>query len=689
MSPEPFYKRLLQRILGSPFALAEFVVRFLNLLLDGAEKLGVNLLGFAHEILALISTTLRWPLHFIKAAEGFFAALVNEANGLGTAVSQRMESIGGVIAGITSEVFHLVANTAFAPVIRLLMTLAEPLVVIVEVLFAIAVQVFERCEWIFGAIAAAVFEVGTFIAKILYGILCHVVDRILQIILPSPIGWLARWIIRQSIPARLLDSLERFASIDECVRVLAAPYVDFGRQWYASRDFNKLAFATPAILMSGALLLPIVLSLADSPHDKTLRYRRALAKAIDEEDGDRVKVMLARLEQLGDRKHENDVYQVAYADAEREGPEFAYYRMLNLAEGEDGGLRAAKLWIARHIISGDLEQDNEHALEFAGRLIDEAVASRGADDYTRRLQVELTFQRDGVDAGIASMEQYSLRQEWAQARLMRLYALKKNWSRARKMAIKVADAYNRRVKHQHEHTLARHMLHIEALLLLEDTDALKVAVDEIESRYGEKPLETFVAGAVLDRGMKFDSELAMTLHRLWPHATQLSDFLGKQLGDGNAKVSEFVSTRDADGFVDSRTYRVAGDQCYANGNPERALHFYQQATRVNAADADAWNNVAWIEYERGNLAVALDAATRAVTIRPMSNFLETRGQIFAKLKRWPESIRDLERALNGQLATSQTADTHRTLASAYDALGAVELAAVHRQRSVTDGPTYW
>ena len=57
-------------------------------------------------------------------------------------------------------------------------------------------------------------------------------------------------------------------------------------------------------------------------------------------------------------------------------------------------------------------------------------------------------------------------------------------------------------------------------------------------------------------------------------------------------------------------------------------------------------------------------------------FLDTRGQIFTKLKRWDDAIADLERAL----AVDEPArETHLALAECYEAKGLADLSRRHRQ----------
>jgi hypothetical protein len=114
----------------------------------------------------------------------------------------------------------------------------------------------------------------------------------------------------------------------------------------------------------------------------------------------------------------------------------------------------------------------------------------------------------------------------------------------------------------------------------------------------------------------------------------------------------------------------------------KAIDYLQRSTKLDDQDAIAWNNLAWALSEKpeptaAELAEALDAANNAVKLSPdEARFRETRGQIHRKLKNWPETIEDLEFAVNGM---PDSAEVHRGLAEAYEATGETELAALHRR----------
>jgi regulator of sirC expression with transglutaminase-like and TPR domain len=76
---------------------------------------------------------------------------------------------------------------------------------------------------------------------------------------------------------------------------------------------------------------------------------------------------------------------------------------------------------------------------------------------------------------------------------------------------------------------------------------------------------------------------------------------------------------------------------------------------------------------------ALQLADAAIQVDPQHpEIRETRGMILARLKRWTDSLVDLELALD---AMPERPRLHRTLAEVYSAIGDESLATLHQQLS--------
>ncbi|MBI2477660.1 MAG: hypothetical protein HYV60_03135 [Planctomycetia bacterium] len=112
--------------------------------------------------------------------------------------------------------------------------------------------------------------------------------------------------------------------------------------------------------------------------------------------------------------------------------------------------------------------------------------------------------------------------------------------------------------------------------------------------------------------------------------------------------------------------------------PAAKLHL-EQANRLNQNAPVILNNLAWVLASQAppESLRALDLVNTALQIAPgHPEILATRGQILMRLERWPDSLTDLEAALQ---KFQDRANLHESLAVVYTKLGDSELAEVHRE----------
>jgi predicted Zn-dependent protease len=122
-----------------------------------------------------------------------------------------------------------------------------------------------------------------------------------------------------------------------------------------------------------------------------------------------------------------------------------------------------------------------------------------------------------------------------------------------------------------------------------------------------------------------------------------------------------------------------GTAAAVTGDVPQARKYLEMAVHQDAANAVAWNNLAYVLLKVPNppLEDALNAANKALALVPDDfRFRQSRGEVLVKLGRWKEAVDDLEYALNG---APDATTIHQALAQAYEALGNKELAAAHRQ----------
>lgn len=136
----------------------------------------------------------------------------------------------------------------------------------------------------------------------------------------------------------------------------------------------------------------------------------------------------------------------------------------------------------------------------------------------------------------------------------------------------------------------------------------------------------------------------------------------------------------ADGGSPMMAHVIIGMRAALRGNADDARFHLDQALEHGGASPILLNNLAHVlafgpdhEYE-----AALELVDQALLQQPEASFIHvTRGQILARLERWPEAITALETALP---ELPDYAPLRQTLAEAYAAVGQDDLADNHRRR---------
>jgi len=150
----------------------------------------------------------------------------------------------------------------------------------------------------------------------------------------------------------------------------------------------------------------------------------------------------------------------------------------------------------------------------------------------------------------------------------------------------------------------------------------------------------------------------------------------------SAEIAAMYESITAKESVEAATLVPLGSLAVLLGKREEGLGHLERAVTLAPSHLVALNNLAYSLGERGgegDLERGLEMASRAVAMAAdrgtvPANLWETRGQIFAKLGRWRESVVDLERALKQM---SGSLPMHATLGRAYRELGQEDLAEEH------------
>lgn len=162
----------------------------------------------------------------------------------------------------------------------------------------------------------------------------------------------------------------------------------------------------------------------------------------------------------------------------------------------------------------------------------------------------------------------------------------------------------------------------------------------------------------------------------WKQILNLSAGDGPSAADAQRTLTDLLAQGDAG----SEVYALLGTHALQQRDEAAALRYLEQAERLNPQSGAVMNNLAWLLAfgKQPDLQRALVLANAAVLRYPHDPRLrDTRGRIFAKLRRWSDALSDLE-----QCRQAYDADPtyHQTLAEVYEQLGLAEPAEAHRRR---------
>lgn len=150
-------------------------------------------------------------------------------------------------------------------------------------------------------------------------------------------------------------------------------------------------------------------------------------------------------------------------------------------------------------------------------------------------------------------------------------------------------------------------------------------------------------------------------------------------GETADAAREFLLSNVTNGRSIGLSHLLLGTAAYERQDSTSAAYHLERAFESLRNAPIVVNNLAWFLAFRDppDLDRALHLIDEALARAPEDpRFLDTRGQIYTKQKRWDEAIADLERAL---AVEAPAAETHLALADCYEAKGLKDLAGRHRQ----------
>lgn len=506
------------------------------------------------------------------------------------------------------------------------------------------------------------------------------------------------------LPAWLLSFLRRLSS---WFGRITSNLSRFFTAWWSSRDFKKLAWSTPAVMMTVPLVGCMTLAVVNSNSSKILHYHRVAFEAAKDGEYERASLLRRKLKQLGYQKTESAAYLAALEMAEQGDFEGALGLMQSISlipgtqasnqgdqpsEGEqiedlpeNQGFVFGHLWICGALMdqlvtlgSEDLDWDliDQHA---------KRVLELEPDNISARYFSIKVDEREGMDV-LDRMTQLANEYPQFSMALMANHFSKSEFSAARQNARKFIRYFDSLTKAK---KIADFYIgYARAHAILGNQSESDDAIIEGHELFNEEELLQTVAAEVFNRRLatmsESDKNYLLTLkkaHIADRDNMEIANKLAQRWVEDKDATEPIISSLLDTNQLGANVARLAGDLHLANSNSEEAIRRYEDAIEIDPNVGEARNNLAWVlaNIPPLDLDRALELVNEAIALKyEDANYFETRGNIFFKLQRWQEAAADLERALNGGLSYDDARRAHETLVIVYEALGEHERAAAHR-----------
>lgn len=469
---------------------------------------------------------------------------------------------------------------------------------------------------------------------------------------------------------------------------------DFCLEWWFTRDFRKLIFAVPALL----LILPLgaagILSLRNTKPKRIRHYSAALREALDSETSEATGLLRSKLQQLGYRDLERLEFDEILAFAEGGDIGQAFQRMQKLAplDGTQPGLLDAHQWIGMVLL--DRKVTVPDVVDRLERHAQAILRVEPENPLALRMVAETHLARSEFDLAIEKMELVRKQFPDVVYVLGTLYNDRGDTVRAGKnarAAIRLHEAAESTddVEVKARLTVLGHLQLATCYEIVGDTAKCLGTLRRAIKRYPDdsaltealqQQLNSAVASLQANGLASKSPSTVQLISELAPDHEQLARMLARGLYLSDATTQRYVQQLLQADAVSPKVFEMVGSTCMIRKEYRRAEKYLVKTCELRDSSPSAWNNLAWIWANVNPLhpKKALAAANRAIELQRDPRFYETRGQIHLRFRHWTEAVEDLELALNGEVPNAN--DAHRGLARAYHELGNRVLSKAHLQQ---------
>ena len=226
---------------------------------------------------------------------------------------------------------------------------------------------------------------------------------------------------------------------------------DFVSEWWWSREYRKLTWGVPAILMLMPLSASLVAGLWNTDSKKIQHYNTSLREAQQTESKDRTILLKRKLEQLGYQRLDMADFRAALELADKDRLDEAYEKLRTVAPLETPGLFDAHLWLAAQMMQGNIQPTPEDATALGTRdpwrvfakHVEHALTLEPEHKLAKRYRAEILLHDKQWLAAIAQLEELVDEYPDFHATLAHTYNSLGDVDQARKSARRAIAHYDR------------------------------------------------------------------------------------------------------------------------------------------------------------------------------------------------------------------------------------------------------
>ncbi|MEZ6138411.1 MAG: tetratricopeptide repeat protein [Pirellulaceae bacterium] len=466
-------------------------------------------------------------------------------------------------------------------------------------------------------------------------------------------------------------------------------------RWFLSRPFLPMVLAAPAVIFVAGLITMSTAGAGISRGGQSIPYRRLLASSLAAGQFDRARLAAEALARLNPNSVDNAISQ-AMVEEQAGDIDSARALMTDLAVSNKSAVAA--LWLANSI--GDIDDFkgwNDAQRKEYFRWLTLASQNDPTNPLPRRLLGDLLrFIGDyrGAYAQLLPIADSDSEAAYIVTFLEKQLGL---MEQARSRAESLQRIYADRLSANPQDFDARTQYVAMLFLMERESEALSVLQEGLAVATEPEQVRTLKSGmaeAMVLQAQQIaqkDSSprgLIQSLERLRQamaidatNPALLEAVVQACLKAAESKDDELTVLREAivQGVAPDTAHFILGTIALNSGNTEEAMQHLEIAVKNNPNLPGLLNNLAYAiaSEEDADLERALRLSEAAVTTLPNHTYLrETRGQIYFRLKRYPEAIADLEFALASPELRPRIRES---LAIAYEEMGQTEIAKRQRE----------